>query len=836
MSDKKSKYFLYLVIFALLLSSVKAFDIFPQTSPGPLCQGETGIFADVIQDSGTEFQASIEGTASRFSTPIIFRNTIYTLVTPRSTTPTGTYSLNIIASSGGEVKFLTHDVEVKECQGYSITATENQKSICPCESTEFQFQLVNQGQFTNTYSLSVQGPASNLIELDKTRITLEPSESETIEAFITGSCDALGDYTFTVVVDPVLGTSIKSSEATLTVNACYDFEIQTDQDFVSFCENEQITIPITIFNKGTTPNTYNLDIDGPTWASLDKNSVDVQSQSSSTVNLIFTPSHGISGDFEIPFRATTDKGSLVASHTFKANVKTCTGVLVDIEKNQDKICSSLQNTYNVVIKNVGEKDQEYTLEITGPQWVSINQGRVSLNPDQEESIELSVNPSSEVSPGTYEVEIIATATDISQVSSRDSISITTVTQEECYQPNIQIQDNDIIVPVDSSATVPIIIENRGTNTAVYNIEISGTAIGFATIVPLTNEIELEPNKAETIHVYIAPSTQIAERSYSATISVRLKDTTILDSETINIDVTESVIEEVEIPEEVEEEGISIWTRIKNFFTGLFSREESPEQEPEIEEPNETEEPEEPVEEINDTEELGEVEVPEEELETPNLDRTFSYNQLIGIEESSNFIINEQQYQVTLLDITEDHISLIFESPTTSTEIEVGETQKVDIDKDGFYDISVTLNGFVEEQADIIYEKLESLEPVIIEEDTEETGPGLLSRMGDFIVSYRNQIIITIVIIILILIGIKTKFHKKVIEFFEEEIEEEIPEEKKEEPKEPIKEETEEKPKRDKEEKKIEKKETAKKKDKKEDKKPKKGHKKKQQQEDFEIIH
>lgn len=822
MSDKRI--IPYIIFISLLLSSVSGFELFPSTSPEPLCQGATGIFTDVVQDSNVDYSVSLSGNAASFTTPILFRNTVYSLITPRSTTPIGTYSLTIEArSSTGETSSLTHEVEVKECQAFSLKAIQAQKNICPCDTSTFDFDITNLGDFTNTYNLKVEGPASNLITLSETRITIAKGETKRIFAFASNTCDSLGDQDFTIIATPELGTSIQSASARLIIDSCYDFELKTEKDLFNICGGEQAKIPITINNKGTSQNTFSLNINGPSWASLENNKLEIASKSSANTNILISPGLETIGDFDIPLQVTAEKGDQIATTTFKAAVKKCLGILVDIEKNQDRICNSLQNTYSVTIKNVGEKAQSYDLDITGPSWVSIDKGQVSLNAGEQSLITLTIAPPANTPSSTYSAEVIATAADLTQITGKDKVDITTVTQEECYKPQINAEDTLIDVAVDSTATIPVTVENKGINTATYDISLSGTATPFTQLIPLSTGIEIAPNEAEVIHLYIAPNIQTPKGAYTITVSARLRDTTILDTETININVMEREETPEVIPEEIVEEEIeeelaptqpSLWARIASFFRNLFAPsptnvteniteipeieienitipEEIPEEvEEEIIEENITEEITEIVEkaEENVTEVVEEIEenITEEVVEVPgeaiNLDELDIYTSELSTDETQQIILENSTYDATLFDSTEDSIVLLF-TGEIFVDLELKESKGVDLNQDGTSDVRVALNDLKEGKASISYAKISEPSEVVIEETKEEKdegpkGPGFFSNISNFIIKNKVLIISLIVLIILILLAILTKFHRKVIDFFEEEVEEEIPKEKK----------------------------------------------------------
>ena len=859
-SNKKTLFF---VLMLLVMPLAKAdFEIYSESTPGEICPGSTGLFTDIIQNTGVDplsFTISTSGTASAFSTavPIGFTlypeqtRTIFTYISPHSTTNIGTYSLNIVAATDGQTEELGHSITILDCYEYTLIALDQEKHTCPCESDKFDFELVNNGQFTETYELSVEGAYASNVVLSTDQVTLNSGESQIIYAYVTTSCADLGDYGFTVKATPYNSNSIRSATATMVVDPCYNFDVQTERDLLNICEHTQEIIPITIENTGSTSNKFNLNLDGPLWANLDRNTITIAPNSVGTVNLVINPDYGVEGSFEVEFSATPERGEVTAYNVFDINIKKCHGVSVDIEKSMDKICNSLENTYSVNIRNVGEYTKEYYLSIDGPDWATLDQTSATLDVGEEAQLTLTINPLYDVPEASYIISVEATAKDSEKIANSDTIEVETVTIDQCYQAFLGLEESSMDVYYDSSATLPVVIENRGTYTTTYELSVSGTASSFTYLNPST--VTIDAGKSEVVYLYVAPSGQITNGDYSITVSARLGDSSILASEKVDITVSESgyVTPGQETTGEVQDGG-SLLDRVLDFFASFFKadtseeieveevielpeeiveeepmEEEQPSEETETEETEETPEGE-PVEEEVVEEEPVEEEPVEEETETEETELTELVKAQVSLSEgdTKSFLLDGTEHTIELTTLDETSIWLTITSDPMSINLEEGDIKKIDLDEDGVYDLKVGFIGYSEDgQAQIVYEKIsESVETeeIELEEITgevvsdEESSNFFADFFASFaaiwssILAYKYHILGAI-ILVLVLYGIfKTKAHKKVVEFFEEEIEEEeVPtldkkEEKKGEKKEEKKEE---KPK--KEEKKVEKK-TAKK--------------------------
>jgi uncharacterized membrane protein len=811
-----SKKIITSLIILLILPIVLAqtFSLYESSQPGPLCPGATGIYTDTIENTGTgpiSLSISTSGSASSFSTSVPLSMTlipgqtknIYTYVTPRSTTTPGAYSLRVMADANGETRELTHDIVIKDCYEFSLEALDIQKNVCPCESGKFEFLLTNYGDYTESYSLEVDGEYASNIVLSATEITLSPGEADYIFAYVTTLCNDVGQKDFTLKATSLNSGSIQATTSTLLIDPCYDFSIATERDLVNTCEHTQETIDITIQNSGSTTNEYSLNIDGPLWANLERNTLTINPNSQATTTLVLNPDYGVEGSFELDMTVQPDKGEVVAHHYFDVNIRKCHGVSLNIEKAEDKMCNSLQNTYAVSVINTGDYSKEYYFAIDGPSWATLDKSSANLGVGEETQLTLTINPTFDTPEAAYSIKVQAIAKDSSQVASTDKIDITTVSKDECYKAIIGLDQKKIDVYYDSTATLPIVIENKGAYTTSYDLGLSGTASNFVYLNPAT--VEINPGQSEIVYLYIAPSGQIKNGDYSVTIAARLADSSVMASETVTVVVSDSGYI---APEDLEEKE-SIFTKIINFFKNLFkpNLEEGPIDEEEIEEI--IEEPiidEETIENETIDEEIEEIEEEVEEIITT--ENGF----LLNLGESGEFIIKGETHTIELTDISDDTILITLSSDPILFTIDVGESKDVDMDNDGIYDVKVTFNGYVDGKADISYEEIseevtdEPVEEEIIEEETsdEETDGeeepffssffgslgSIFTGAGSSLVTYKYHIIGIIAVIIILYLIFKTGFAKRIGEFFEEEIEEEdVPVvDKKEEPKEEPKEE------------------------------------------------
>ena len=785
----------YILVTLMFSFSVYGFSVSSTPESLSVCPTTTALITSVVGGEG-EYTVTTTGAAARWATtvPLGFVNkgskTVYTYVTPSSNALPGQYDLEITFSDGKTVERASKRIVVLDCFGVNL-AKPDEQTVCPGETAKYDFSIRNSGNFQEAFNLGVSGSITNWVTLSDARLDLPAGESKSVFVYITIPTDARGTYDFTLNAAGQLGGSLDSVTSSVDVAGCYDYEVSTEKDFYELCDHTTQIVPIRVENQGTTTNEYILNLEGPDWVALERKSSTLGEGQQDDINVIVSPDYGVQGSFKVDVDVTDESGKIETSKHLNVDVGLCHDVLVQMQ-DSDSICAGLSNSYGVLVKNNGEFTQEFKLNKVGENWARLEEQLVELGSGEEKEVALNIEPGTDV-VGTFDIKIVAENID-GGFRGEDTINIGVVSQEACFKPGISIDKEEISVGQDSTGTVPVTIENKGTQTSNFVIDVSGTASGFVELNPAT--IVLEPNEADTVFLYIAPKLNDRIGKYTASITVRLEDSAILESDSIEINVAESeplVIQPEAPTEEVmeEEEEKSFWQRFLEFFLGEKPAEEEiieiPEEiSGEIEEENVSELPpeEEVIEEVSGeeaTEEVGEEEIIEEEV----MEEEGGVRELMSQGDEVTLTIKGEEHKVLLDIVLEDAVVLVIESDPVLLGLEIGESKDINLDNDNVNDLRVTFNGFVDGKADITYLSLgeednvgaavEDIEEILsgeeaTEEETTEVKENPLDNYLQSLVPYLNWVLIGVVVILLILVLFR--YRKGIIDFFEEEDEDE----------------------------------------------------------------
>jgi len=572
---------------AMLSVNASAFSLSSNMLTNVVCPSSTIVIEEkVTADKDANFEVSISGTAASFATalPSSFylakgeERSVYVYITPSSQVLPGSYYVSVLVTSGAESKEAKHSIVVENCNKINLNV-EAKKDVCACESAVYKATIKNNGIYRERYRIELFGDAAKFAKISTDSLALDPNQQKELLIYFNPDCNVKAkEYSFTLKTSSLDSKEIALAEGKVNVVNCYSYSLDAEKNFYSLCDGESLNAVLKIKNLGSSENVYDINLDGPSFARLEKNSVSLASGQEATVNIALFPKLGEkAGNYSLKVETMSQKGSIMAKEQIKVEVRECHKAELVLEKSKDKICEALTNNYAIELRNLGEKEGNYRISIKAPDWAKINKTEVKLAPKATQTINLEVSPPYHTEAKDYSIEI--KAKDInSEVEASDSIKLTVLSKEDCYRPKIEAKEDKIEVKKDSTYVAILTIENTGARKATYLIEASGTANKFVSVTP--SVLTLDPQKAATIYVYVAPSITTANDTYTLTITARLNDTTILATKTLAIEVVEKTTKAEKNVTNVTqpiagaaEQKKSVWQKIKDWFKRVFGGEE-----------------------------------------------------------------------------------------------------------------------------------------------------------------------------------------------------------------------------------------------------------------------
>ena len=593
-------YFLALIavmMLAVLAVPCFAFEVSEESTTNVVCPGTTIVLPFTVKaTTAASFTVAISGTASSFATvlPSGFwlnpgeSKTFFVYVTPSSRIAPGSYLLKITIG-GEETKEITKEIVVENCHKLEIKAEDTARA-CSCEETTLSFTLTNKGKYLETYKLSVEGPAAKWTTLSSNTITLNPDESTKVTAYVKAPCKVKGDYELNLVAEAYPYLKLNKKVALEVLN-CYDYKLTVEKTFYSICEAQELKVPVAIKNNGVASNSYKINLDAPSWMKSDQTEITIGKDEEKIVNLIVKPPFGTEGTFKATLEFLSNFGKVLKKQEIEVSVERCYGVTATIETEKDELCNGLTKSYAINVRNTGKFANTFDLAVEGADFATLSNTTVTLNTSEQKTINLIVSPKPNTPAISHNI-VVRIYDKVSGVEANVTLNLKTISLEDCYKPAVSSEKDSMEVSQDMSSTLPIKVENRGTNEANYSLEVTGTASSFAQLNPAA--ITVEPGKTQTVYLYVAPSLEVALGEYEAIVTARLPETKVEASKKIKIvvekakevkapvtpapvvnetnatneTITGKAVEEIEEKEERERKK-SLLVRFFEWFLGLF---------------------------------------------------------------------------------------------------------------------------------------------------------------------------------------------------------------------------------------------------------------------------
>ena len=213
--------------------------------------------------------------------------------------------LDAITRLGQLKKSADIDLKVEKCYALSLDIKKERDSLCGEDKKEYDVEIKNDGKFAETLDLSIEGPGFISFE-NITALKLNTNQQKTISLEANPSAADSGNFNVKVTAS---NDKIKAEDAiNLDVtekNACYRANIEFKDTIKNYYAHE--VFPVYIFNDGIREAAYKLSLEGPSWASITPNNLQLNPKQRGNVNLDLNPEEDASeGYYSIIIKAESN--------------------------------------------------------------------------------------------------------------------------------------------------------------------------------------------------------------------------------------------------------------------------------------------------------------------------------------------------------------------------------------------------------------------------------------------------------------------------------------------------------------------------------------------------
>ncbi len=189
----------------------------------------------------------------------------------------GTQEINVRAESAVNSS-ASATVNVQNGMDVALQVQSQEVNACEAEEGAIAYRVENTGVATETYDLE-----ASIGNLTDDEVQLEPGESEVVATEINTENLDLGTHNSTLTATAqTFDQPAKSRTSTLTVENCWDLEMNVVPNVASAGENRSTIYEIQLNNSGTRENTYELSHKGPEWVEVRPEEVTIAAGESDT--------------------------------------------------------------------------------------------------------------------------------------------------------------------------------------------------------------------------------------------------------------------------------------------------------------------------------------------------------------------------------------------------------------------------------------------------------------------------------------------------------------------------------------------------------------------------
>lgn len=407
----------------------------------------------------------------------------------------GSYSFSVkILSSYGREKILTKNLDVRKCQNLFLTVKREKNESNLCQSNIYNVKIKNVAEFADTYTLDLGSFNDYATYSGKgaKETYLLPDEERTFNISITPPCSLYGDITIPFTISSKKNKVSQEVDEHLKIENQFDHKISVGTS-EKICSRLPSTYTFSVKNLINVSNDYDVMVTGAGFMSYDEKSIHLDGLEAKNITLHFDPKKGSEGEYNIKVRVVSKLGDIKKERTFKLNVQDCFlfhVAFVNLPKDKDTACCG-EKSYNLNIRNDGDSEEVYNLNIEGPSWLHPEETSIRLKPSENRNVKLIADiPCADIS---NDFVITASLVRHPEISESTSLHIDGQTQQTCHAVGTGTSE---VTLDEEKSFIPFIVSEDGIAGGTFDVTLKGELFNGTT----ESAITLEPGEEKVLHL------------------------------------------------------------------------------------------------------------------------------------------------------------------------------------------------------------------------------------------------------------------------------------------------------------------------------------------------
>ncbi len=431
----------------------------------------------------------------------------------------GTYTYSVrIASSYGRERVITRTLDVKRCQNLFLTITGGANESNLAQPITYHLTLKNVAEFADTFHLDF-GAFNEYADLTKRDYYLLPGEEWALNVTITPPPSLYGDQEiiFTISSEKNKVTERKVEHVTIKNQFDHEIEVPTQAEFCSRVESDYT---FRLKNLIDVPNDYDIVVSGPGFIKQETTTLHLDGNEAKNLTLALTPRHGDEGTYTVRIRVKSKLGDIRKERSVEMDIFDCFAYTLGyVELPQasdgaytDTACCGTK-TYELNIRNAGQTEETYNIQVDGPSWFAPEERTIRLKPSENRNVKFTADlPCTDE---TYEIPVTVWLTRHPEIKESVLFRVNSQTQRTCHAVSVSLAPS-----IDEEdAVVPVIVKSTGIAGGVYDVSVNGSLYRGVSEPKVT----LEPGEEAVLHLQtVANLTDYFNGKYLSELTLSLE--------------------------------------------------------------------------------------------------------------------------------------------------------------------------------------------------------------------------------------------------------------------------------------------------------------------------
>jgi hypothetical protein len=370
---------------------------------------------------------------------------------------------------------------------------------CQCSTRTDVLEINNIGDFKALFKVEIFSPTKDLITLSEDTFTLSPKDEKKVYVHIKAPCDAPLNTFYVARVSTDYGRS-KEIYKEVVSKQCQNIKfISQVLNEGAILPGETTTIKIDLQNVADFQDTFRIMPEAyDDFSVISEKEVTLAPDEQRTIYAYISLPLFTYGKISYPFTISSDNGKNSLRGLESFTIEKDYDYIMSAQEPEINVCEDVTKEVPIKFTNLAKTPNKYYLYLTAPEFAKLNQNVISLDAEQEGSVNIVINPALK-DVGTYNL-ILSAGTEYGDTYKDKSFKLNV---NHCFDSGATLESQSALISEKACCGQKIYtlnIRNNGMYEEAYEITVDSP--GWASVKEEDKFVRIKPSQNINIPVTI----------------------------------------------------------------------------------------------------------------------------------------------------------------------------------------------------------------------------------------------------------------------------------------------------------------------------------------------